>query len=135
MIKWLSKVIDTLIVSLALLSIGFVLLQIFAALSQNQIAWIIKADSVICGIFFCEFAIKFLYVDSKKKYFRSNWLNIIAMIPVTDPAVRWIRGLRLLRIARLSRASRFFKVLKFKRINLAKLKKVGIGIRKIWKMK
>ncbi|UCH96990.1 MAG: ion transporter, partial [Candidatus Aminicenantes bacterium] len=60
----------------------------------------VVVNDVITFIFIIELTIRFLTYRKKKRFFKSYWLDIIAVIPVMR-AFRIIRFLRLLRIFRM----------------------------------
>lgn len=131
-----SLLIDTLIVILALFSIVLLLVEIIARPSSNQVKWFARTDLTICAVFFVEFTSRLLYANSKKAYLQRNWIDIIAMIPVTDPAIRWVRGLRIVRLARIARVvrtARITRLTRSSRLNFPKLFKLAKRVRKVYK--
>ena len=62
-------------------------------------------DSIICVFFLVEFCIRFYQADSKKKFMKWGWIDLIASIP-TFNYLRFARALRLIRLLRIIRAFR-----------------------------
>ena len=62
-------------------------------------------DDGICLLFLAEFFVRFLRADSKLKFLRWGWVDLVASIP-TVAYLRWGRTLRLIRLLRVLRAFR-----------------------------
>jgi len=91
---------------LAIIGAGLLMYEFFSAPSAEVIVVLQKIDLVIAGIFLVDFFLG-LYAAGKNgrnKYWRYNWINLIASIPVTSDVLRALRILRLLRALRVIRA-------------------------------
>ncbi|PAW78601.1 MAG: hypothetical protein B9S32_06680 [Verrucomicrobia bacterium Tous-C9LFEB] len=64
-----------------------------------------KFDFFVCLIFLTDFVIRFYKAESKLKFMRWGWIDLIASIPAID-VLRWGRLFRIVRILRLFRAFR-----------------------------
>jgi voltage-gated potassium channel len=62
-------------------------------------------DFVVCGVFLVDFVIQFHRAESKLRYVKTGWIDLLASIPTVD-ILRWGRLLRVLRILRVLRAIR-----------------------------
>ncbi|MCX6954392.1 MAG: potassium channel family protein [Verrucomicrobia bacterium] len=62
-------------------------------------------DTVVCGIFFVDFVIRFRAAPSKAQFMRWGWVDLLASIPVIE-SLRWGRAVRVLRVLRLLRGLR-----------------------------
>ena len=58
------------------------------------------SELVLTAIFAAEFAARFGAGRDRRAYFRSHWIDLLALVPAT----RWLRALRTLRLLRLVRA-------------------------------
>jgi voltage-gated potassium channel len=65
-------------------------------------------DNGICAFFFIEFSIRFYNAESKLKFMRWGWIDLVSSIPMVDflRAGRLLRLIRLLRIIRAFRSTR-----------------------------
>ncbi|HEV7241856.1 MAG TPA: ion transporter [Thermoanaerobaculia bacterium] len=64
-------------------------------------------DSMICVVFLVDFGVRFTRAESKAKFMRWGWIDLIASIPTID-ALRWGRLIRIVRILRAFRSARVF---------------------------
>jgi voltage-gated potassium channel len=96
------KYTDIVIAGLIFLSILSVLLEAFweAQGSKFQYDASIVVNDIITGIFIIELFIRFLACRKKSRFFKSYWLDLLAVIPMVGH-IRVLRFLRLLRIFRL----------------------------------
>lgn len=62
-------------------------------------------DLIGCGLFFCDFSIRFYRAENKLQFMRWGWIDLLACIPNID-ALRVGRMVRVLRILRLLRGVR-----------------------------
>lgn len=62
-------------------------------------------DNAICLVFFIDFSIRFYKAESKLKFMRWGWIDLISSIPTID-YLRAGRALRLIRLLRIIRAFR-----------------------------
>ena len=67
---------------------------------RRLLRWI---DNVVCLVFLVDFAIRFHRAESKWRFLRWGWIDLLASIPEID-ALRWGRVFRLFRLVRLVRA-------------------------------
>ncbi len=108
------KTTDIVIAVLILISIMLLVLEtIWEGAGQEtfQYHFSVLANDFITCIFIIELTLRFLAVRKKKRFFKTFWLDIIAVLPVFR-AFRIIRFLRLLRIFRMGvlLSRRFFSV-------------------------
>ncbi|MBI3259359.1 MAG: potassium channel family protein [Ignavibacteriae bacterium] len=66
------------------------------------------ADNVICILFLIEFCVRFYRAESKLKFMKWGWIDLISSIPTFD-LLRGGRALRLIRLLRILRAFRSIK--------------------------
>lgn len=62
-------------------------------------------DHVVCGVFLCDFLVRFWLAESKLGYLRWGWLDLISSLPSLD-TLRWGRLFRLVRVFRAFRSAR-----------------------------
>ncbi len=63
----------------------------------------------IWGVFIVDFLVKLVIAPSRKRYIRSNWLTLIALLV---PALRVARLFRLVRLARITRVARSLRLVR-----------------------
>lgn len=74
-------------------------------LSTETSALLNYIDIAICVFFFIEFCIRFYNAESKLKFMRWGWIDLVSSIPM----VNFLRAGRLLRLIRLIRVVRAFR--------------------------
>lgn len=62
-------------------------------------------DTVVCGIFFVDFVVRFRAAPSKAEFMKWGWIDLLASIPAIE-SLRWGRAVRVLRVLRLLRGLR-----------------------------
>jgi voltage-gated potassium channel len=65
-------------------------------------------DNIICGVFLFDFAQRFYKAESKLKFMKWGWIDLVSSIPTLD-FMRAGRALRLIRLLRILRAFRSTK--------------------------
>lgn len=65
-------------------------------------------DNIICGVFLYDFAFRFYKAESKLRFMKWGWIDLISSIPTFD-FMRVGRALRLIRLLRILRAFRSTK--------------------------
>ena len=94
---------------LVLISVGLTLLEFgLAEIAQHPqndavLRVLDSLNDLITGIFVLELSLRYLAATSKRQFFRTFWLDIIAVVPLFR-VFRAGRALRLLRLLRLLRA-------------------------------
>lgn len=94
---------DYLLITLALISVGLLLLEVTSDLTVETLAMIRAIDLGVALIFGLEFLTRLSESQAKKKFMRENWWQILASIPVTASGTQILRGLMLIRIFRIVR--------------------------------
>lgn len=105
---------DVIIIFLALVSVGLLVFELSADLLTDQVALIHALDLGIALIFLSDFMIGMYLADRKGSYFKENWPDLLASIPVSEGIFRSLRMLRLLRLVRVVRV-----IARIRRIGLA----------------
>ena len=67
-------------------------------------------DNAICFIFLADFCVRFAKAESKGRFLRWGWIDLLSSIPALD-ALRWGRLVRIVRIVRILRAVRSTRLL------------------------
>ncbi len=67
-------------------------------------------DNTVCIVFLIDFGIRFHRAESKLRFMKWGWIDLLASIPEID-AFRWGRLFRVFRIIRLLRAVRSFRMI------------------------
>lgn len=91
------------IIGLALLSVGLIIYEYSADIAPEQVNAIHNIDILIALIFLGDFLIGLACAPKRGAYFRQNWTDLLASIPITDTMFQSLRALRLLRLVRVIR--------------------------------
>lgn len=111
----IKQVLEAIIIVLIITDLFLLILMTFIDLPPTTNSLIIDFDLFVCIVLFFEFIIKIRNEESKLKYIRKNWIDIIAMVPVDFLLVvtaDYIGFIRFIRIVRLIRLVRIFVLLK-----------------------
>ncbi len=95
---------------LALASLALVLIAIIQLGGEVEPPWDGRMEVLgwaLWGLFFVEFAAKFVLAPNKRRYVTRRWLDVLVLL------VPFLRFLRLLRVLRLTRAFPVFRLLVF----------------------
>ncbi|MFP4191556.1 MAG: potassium channel family protein [Candidatus Hydrogenedentota bacterium] len=115
------------IVVLALLSVALIIYEYSADLAADEIRIIHTVDLLIALMFLADFLIGLLAAPERGRYFRSNWTDLLASIPITEGMFQSLRALRLLRLVRI------FRLLsRLRRISLAAEKLAARGSKYVY---
>jgi voltage-gated potassium channel len=107
---------------LAIISIILLAIDFFIDLSTRWLFILYSVDLAICLIFAAEFIYRIRMAESKKAFLKSNWYEILAMVPAfvfytagsiaaISAALRLLRLIRVVRvIAVLSRMKRLYRI-------------------------
>lgn len=99
------------ILILSVLALLVISVETICHLSPDTRSILGYADSLICAIFFIDFALQFYHAENKTKYFFTwGWLDLASSIPMVD-ALRWGRAARIVRIFRVLRGVRAARIL------------------------
>lgn len=99
-----TKIYNTLIIMLALISVGFAIKDFISPLSSFEI----YLDRAIYIFFVFDYVARFSFSDNKKTFVKSNIFDLISIIPVSSS----FRAFRTLRILKFSKVARFLKLLR-----------------------
>ncbi|AXI02806.1 ion transporter [Aquirhabdus parva] len=100
-----GRAIDWILFLLAMISLGLLIWQNFAHVSQFELMIIRLTDYSVCSIFAAEFFWRWLKDGWTLKYLGRNWYAILGMIPISNSIMHpypWLRALLIL--ARFGRA-------------------------------
>lgn len=95
------------------LALSFVLLAAIAAewlfhLPREVTRLIFFIDTAVCIVFLIDFILRFHAAQSKWRFMRWGWIDLLASIPAIE-ALRWGRIFRIVRIVRLATSIRSFR--------------------------
>lgn len=93
---------------LAFVSVGLLILEWTIPQTDLVELWQ-TTDRVIAYIFLLDFFLGWFFntrYGSKRAYWRDNWLNLVASIPITSEVTSVLRTLRVVRAIRVLRALR-----------------------------
>ena len=94
---------DSLLITLALVSVALLLFELTTDLTGEMLAMIRIIDLGVALIFGLEFLVRLSESKHKKAFMQQNWWQILASIPVTASGTQVLRGLMLIRIFRVIR--------------------------------
>lgn len=100
--------LNILILILSIYVLTVLLIDTFIKLPPEVSRLLTLIDNAICGVFLFDFALRFYKAESKMKYMKWGWIDLISSIPTFD-FMRAGRALRLIRILRILRAFRSTK--------------------------
>lgn len=95
--------VDCVIIFLAVASVGLLVFELSAKLLPHQVQWIHAIDVAITLTFMLDFLAGFYLAEKKITYFKHNWPDIVAAIPISDGLFRSLRVIRLIRLLRVIR--------------------------------
>ncbi|WP_286260604.1 ion transporter [Pseudoalteromonas apostichopi] len=92
----------------------YVLIVVFAEtflVTDPEVSLLLqRVDLSICVIFLVDFFVNFYKAESKLKYMKWGWIDLVSSIPLLDP-LRWGRLARVVRILRFFRTIKSLKLL------------------------
>ena len=97
--------LNLLIIILSFYILGSLIVDIFFELPSEIGKVLNYVDNVICVVFLIDFIVRFRQAESKLKFMKWGWIDLLASIPMID-FLRAGRILRLLRLLRVIRAYR-----------------------------
>lgn len=100
--------LNLIVLVLSIYVLGALIISSFFVLPEEISLLLNYIDNVICAFFFIEFCIRFKKAESKLKFMRWGWVDLISCVPMID-ALRAGRILRLIRLFRIIRAFRTTK--------------------------
>jgi len=98
-------ILNLLVIVLSIYVLGSLLIDSFFALPPETSSLLNYIDNSICAFFFFEFCYRFYHAESKMKFMRWGWIDLISCVPMID----YLRAGRLLRLIRLLRILRAFR--------------------------
>lgn len=99
------SILDLLVTFLSIYVLGSLLADTLYELSPETSILLNYIDYGICFIFFLDFCIRFYHAESKAKFMRWGWIDLLSSIPMMD----YLRIGRLFRLIRLFRVIRAFR--------------------------
>lgn len=94
---------DAAVVVLVLVSVGLLVVELSLPTGHPAAQGVMIAGEVLTGVFVVELALRFWAARSKRRFFRTWWPDLLAVLPVVRP----LRLFRVLRVLRLFRAGLF----------------------------
>ncbi len=92
----------------------YVLIVVFAEtflVTDPEVSLLLqRVDLSICVVFLVDFFVNFYKAESKLKYMKWGWIDLVSSIPLLDP-LRWGRLARVVRILRFFRTIKSLKLL------------------------
>lgn len=98
-------VFHLLMLVLSIVVLCAILVDTFAPVPPDISRLLQTLDAAVCVLFFVDFAVRFWRAESKAKFMKWGWIDLIACIPNID-ALRFGRLVNLLRVIRLLRGVR-----------------------------
>lgn len=120
-----TKVYNIFIGVLAVVSVAFVVLDLSNVINLEYQPFKI-IDTIILLIFVIDYSVRFFKSDNRKKFFKGNIFDLIAIIPFNTifSAFRAFRIFRILKVTKLSKLTRVIRATAF--LNVIKNKISGI---------
>jgi len=98
-------ILNLLVIILSIYVLGALIIDSVVVLDSETSTLLNYIDNSICVFFLVEFCIRFYKAESKLKFMRWGWIDLISCIPMID----YLRAGRLLRLIRLLRIIRAFR--------------------------
>jgi voltage-gated potassium channel len=98
------------ILTLSLFVLGLLAVELVFDLPPETVRVLNWIDNVVCGLFLLDFIARFRRAESKTRFMKWGWIDLLASIPEVE-AFRWGRLLRVFRILRLLRAVKSIRLL------------------------
>jgi voltage-gated potassium channel len=108
-----SKELGPLQLALVVLSVVLLVglgIDFFIRVPHEISRLIFFVDTAICGMLLLDFLWRFTRADSKWRFLRWGWLDLLACVPAV-PALRWGRLFRIVRVIKLVIALRSYRAL------------------------
>jgi voltage-gated potassium channel len=93
------------LLALSLLVLGALAAETLLTLPPEISRLLRVVDTIVCGVFLVDFAVRFRAAPSKLQFMRWGWIDLLASVPVIE-SLRWGRAVRVLRVLRLLRGLR-----------------------------
>ena len=99
----LGTILEVLILALMLSDIFLLTSLLFLNVSPQIYTIIVYFDLIVCLILFTEFTYRLRQAEDKKQFIKSNWTDILGMIPeiIVGPVSTIFRYFRLIRIIKI----------------------------------
>jgi voltage-gated potassium channel len=98
-------ILDVIVTVLSVYILGVLIIDTVYTLPKQTSQLLTYIDTAICAFFFVEFSIRFYKAESKLKFMRWGWIDLLSCIPM----IGVLRGGRLIRLIRLIRIVRTFR--------------------------
>jgi voltage-gated potassium channel len=97
--------LNVIVIILTIYVLGALIVDTVIVLPTETTILLNYIDNTICAFFFFEFSIRFYKAESKLKFMRWGWIDLLSSIPL----VGFLRVGRLIRLIRLLRVIRAFR--------------------------
>ncbi len=97
--------LNSIVIVLSIYVLGALVVDTAYDLQPETSSLLNYIDHFICAFFFVEFCIRFSRAESKMKFMRWGWIDLVSCIPMVD----YLRAGRILRLIRLLRIIRAFR--------------------------
>jgi voltage-gated potassium channel len=97
--------LNILIIILSFYILGSLIIDVFFVLPKEIAKVLYYVDNLICFVFLIDFIIRFRQAESKLKFLKWGWIDLLASIPMVD----FLRAGRILRLIRLLRVIRAYR--------------------------
>ena len=97
--------LNIIVIMLSIYVLGALLIDTAFVLPSETSTLLFYIDNAICAFFFLEFLIRFYNAESKLKFMKWGWIDLLSSIPL----IGYLRAGRLLRLIRLLRVIKAFR--------------------------
>ncbi len=105
-----SAVYQLFLLALSIYVLIVVFVETFLVTDPEVSLLLQRVDLSICVVFLIDFFVNFYKAESKLKYMKWGWIDLVSSIPLLDP-LRWGRLARVVRILRFFRTIKSLKLL------------------------
>lgn len=100
---------EIIIVLLALISVILMIIEVTMELAPGDRVFLDRVDLSIAFIFLAEWIWRFARAESRSRFVKRSWWELLASIPLTNDVAQGLRSLRLLRLFRILRVLRIIR--------------------------
>jgi len=86
--------------------LGALIFETVFKISGPTLEMLDRIDFIICFFFLYEFSIRFHHAESKLKFMKWGWFDLLSSIPVWGGGFQWARAVRIVRILRALRSTK-----------------------------
>ncbi|MGB4800155.1 MAG: ion transporter [Candidatus Saccharimonadales bacterium] len=92
---------EILMISLALMSLGFLVMEHIDGLSEEQLRAVEIFEVGVAILFLSEFLFEWYFARDRRYYLKYHWFYLMTAVPIPTQTFEVLHGIRLLRLVKL----------------------------------